>query len=431
MAKRRPQIGDYEFSEDPTGGSLASDAADRLAHVEGQLAMAEIMVQQNRGKPYWKQLMRLKRAAQRDPVAAYNLGNYLNDGELPGHERPRRRSLIMRFYEQAATLGLDRIVNAKTPWSKAPARERDLRTIISYSLTNIGGAIANGGRPKDAVSYFEQAIHLCDANANAHVSLGNMGVWHSEESGQDLMAGIACWEKAAALGDFCHESEVGCPCRLHTIAIARQVEKDYGAAEARAWLARHAVSGRRKGSRAYGKIAKLPADVGRLTGRPLKSSVASAANQIAAGFRQMKDMPLEMRVTVAGSLLASLCRLDAPHGRGKPQLIEQAIESLVGVEPLRPFIGDDEWNDMGPPETLYLNDSDMRGAILAATVDTVNLLRVNHSGLTAADAVQAMLFNLDDGFRRGVGSMAAPAIEEARQPIVYVAGIVIGNPKYH
>ena len=291
------------------------------------------------------------------------------------------------------------------PYAKAPRREHDLRDIVSRAFTNSGAALANADAPERAIDYFRHAVKLFPNNANAEVCLGNMGVYHPESTGVDPLAGIAAWERAASLGDSCHESATGCPCRGTVIRVARQIEHEYGADAARAWVTgRYAKAGARKSGRDFGPVARAAGDVARIApGARWAPRAVAAADALAPFLNAHQDQALEFKVTLAGSLVGSLCRLPLGSRQGDPAVLDRALAQANAAEPLAAFLGDEEWADLGPPETLYLTDAAVRTAIM--------------------DAVEAEIERLAAMVRRGVA--------EARVPLIYVPAVVVGSPVLH
>ena len=419
-------VGDY-----PIDLSLPRTPSEGLAMIEGQLAMLDLTTAHAAGPARLAAFEKLRGAARLDPIAAYNLGNYFADP--PGSLRPRRRQLSLTLFNRAIELGLARLQRPLQPYAKAPPREHGLRDIISRALTNIGAALANSGAPDRAVDYFSKALKLFPDNANAEVCLGNMGVYHHKRTGVDPLAAIAAWERAAALGESCFESDHGCPCRVNVTQVARQIERDYGANAARDWVSRrYPEAAARKSGRDFGPVARTAGDVARLApGARWARRAVAAADALAPFLDAAKDQALEVKVTLAGSLVGSLCRLSSGSRPSDPAVLDRALAQANAAEPLEAFLGDEEWADLSPPETLYLTEPAMRTAITDAVEAAIARVSAAVPGLRPQEAVLGALFHLDRGFRRGVVAMVRHGVAEARVPLVYVPAVVIGSPVVH
>lgn len=414
--------------------SLSRTSEEMIASLDGMIAMMTLQVGDQPGKPARGAFHALRCAARLDPISAYNLGNHFSQSiDRAGLRRPRRRLSALAAFERAAAEGLSRLLDASGPFSRAPSREHELRDTISRALTNIGADIANAGRPERAVMYFQQAIQVFPVNANAHVCLGNMGVHHGAETGIDSLAGIASWAEAARHGDYCHESNKGCPCRANVIRVVRQVERDYGAAEAREWIVGHYRSPGRKSGSDFAFAAAKASDAARLTGRPWPPRAVAVSDALASPLGRLMRESLEIKVTIAGSLIGSLCRLPSRPRRQHADILADAVALAHDMEPLRPFIGDSEWLDLGPPETLYLIEPAMRARLTDLVAGIVATLSAAIPRLDAGNAVLGALFHLDRGFRQGVTSMAGRALDGAPPDarLVFVPATVIGSPARH
>jgi hypothetical protein len=407
---------------------------EALASLQGQLAMLRLekrYLEQKDGPvpSRLKSYHELRIAARRDPIAAYNLGNFMSESAEMEPNRRKRRKLALRLFEAAAVMGMERLKNASETSAKAPKKERDLRDIISRALTNIGSEVSNAGYPERAVEHFRRSITLFHDNSNTHVCLGNMGVFHNEETGIDPLDGIASWENAAKIGDYCHESDFGCPCRSNAINIARQVESDYGKDEARNWIAvRYAIGTNRKSAKDFAHVAAGASDIARLTGRAWHPDAIKVANIVGDLLKTHISLPLEMKVTLAACLIGSLARLDTPHQTGDPAILDRAIDAALSVEPLRPFLGDHEWQDIGPPKTLYLTENDTVVTIMDIVTEVVLALHRGVRDLRSANAVLGAMFHLDRNFRHGITSMVRDMVLSSRVPYFYLPGMVIGSP---
>lgn len=415
------------------GVFIPDDPTEALSAIEGHLAM-EHAVETQPSLERLRAMHRLRVASRLDPHAAYNLGNLFFEvrDALRATPRRRRTATFLALFEHTVTCGLERLRDLREPFARSPRSERDIRDIVSRALTNIGAHLSNTGHPDRAVEYFRRATHFYPLNANAHVCLGNMGVWFSDRTGVAPIEGIAAWEAAAGTGeDFCHESENGCPCRNRFTALARQIERDYGLEHAERWVrANLSNPDRRKPADRFGPVAKSPGDAPRL-GASWSPAATKMADIVGRVFEPFRSDPVEIRVTLASSTLGSLCRLATRGGIGDPELMTMAIQLTNGVEPLDPFLGDREWRYIGPPETDYLLKPEVLARLEPAIREVVSGV-LDIDGLEMADALLGLLFHIDTGFRSGIASMAAPMVMR-RNPgiLIFVPATMVGSPPRH
>lgn len=414
--------------------NLAATIDEKIAFASGQLAAFELIVENpSPSIERFRSLHSLRVAAKLDPSAAYSLGKFLAERyHLTGRKLTLQASLAM--YEMAVANGLDRLRNPTEPFKKAPAKERGLRDMISRSLTNIGAEIANSGYPDRATSYFQQSIQIFPANANSHVCLGRMGIFHSSITGIDPLEGVRSWERATKLRDYCHESDDGCPCRVSFVTTFNQVESDYGADHARAWVDRAAKAmGRNKRMAQFGPVARSALDLKRLSQVQLPRDLSSTKNLLAIDtvggfFAELATVPVEVKVTLAATLLMSFVVIKSPNWVMNTSPVLQAKEALGNLHPLEPFLGDDEWKDIGPPETLYLVSPTVEGEL----VSMVELFHDSEFDVILNSSLRslafAVLFHLDPGFRGGVTSMVEQTVSHGETESYYIPGVVIGNP---
>lgn len=415
------------------GVHIPDDPREALAAIEGHMAM-EHAVEVQPSPERLRAMHRLRVASRLDPHASYNLGNLFSEAEdLPRPGRRRRRtSTRIALFERTIVLGLERLRDPRVPFGQAPRAERDVRDIVSRALTNIGAHLSNSGHPDRATEHFRRATYLFPGNANAQVCLGNMGVWFSDRTGVAPLDGIAAWEAAAATGeDFCHESANGCPCRNKLTARARQIERDYGPEHAARWVrANLSDPDRRKPADGFGPVARSASDAARL-GAEWSPAATKATEVIGRALEPFRHEPLEIRVTLASSALGSLCRLATPQGVGNPGLMTTAIRMMGGVEPLEPFLGDREWRYLGPPDTDYLLDGGVLKRLEPA-IRAIVLGVLDVGGVAVADALQALLFHVDTGFRNGIASMAAPMVGRGDVGVlIFIPATMIGRPPRH
>lgn len=429
--KTRKEIDEHLFGTDPELLYMASDAQERTASLHGQAAM--VVYEELRGLPgdkRFRALHILRHAAKRCPNAAYNLASVMGEWESPVRRR-RRGARAISLFGMAAEMGLRRMRNTSETVDEAPIGEYSLRDVVSRALTNIGASVANAGKPADALGYFRKAITVFGDNANAHVCYGNMGVHHWKATGVPPLAGIQEWEKAAELGDDCHESARGCPCRANVIRIFRKLEAAYGIDEAVSWLTtRYPGLSMRKRSDEIATPILRAAEIGAQTGTGWSGRSVQAANVIGGSeiLSVMKDSPLEAKVTLAGCVLATLSRLDGAYAAcGR---IAEAVMSLEHIESLHPFLGDDEWEHVEPPRSLYLLSDDVKDRFRTMAKHLKRQVQDKMPGLTAEEAVKGFLFHVDPAFRNGVFKMIERTLRTTPDNRdVYVPAMEVGAPQ--
>ncbi|WP_408903481.1 hypothetical protein [Methylobacterium radiotolerans] len=430
---KRPGKSSARLGAEVAGVHIPDDPKEALAAVEGHLAMEHAVLAQP-SLERLRAMHRLRVASRLDPHASYNLGNLFSEAaDASGRKRrPGRTSTRIALFERTILLGLERLRDPREPFGRAPRAERDVRDTVSRALTNIGAHLSNSGHPDRATEHFRRATHLFPGNANAQVCLGNMGVWFSDRTGVAPLDGIAAWEAAAATGeDFCHESATGCPCRNKLAARARQIERDYGPEHAESWVrANLSDPDRRKPADGFGPVARLPSDAPHL-GADWSPAATKAAEVVGRVLKPFRHEPLEIRVTLASSALGSLCRLATPQGVGNPGLMTTAIRMMGGVEPLEPFLGDREWRYLGPPDSDYLLEPRVLKRLEPA-IRAIVLGVLDAGGVAVADALQALLFHVDTGFRNGIASMAAPMVARGDVGVlIFIPATMIGRPPRH
>jgi hypothetical protein len=414
--------------------NLAGGLEEEIAFLAGQLASYDLVVSKLLpSRERLKKLHELRVAAKIDPSAAYTLGKLLGER----HEKTGRKSTLraaLSMYEASATTGIERLRNPQEPFAKAPKREKALRDIISRSLTNIGAELSNSGFPDKATEYFRQSVQIFPKNTNAHICLGRMGIFFSDITGVDELDGISSWEKATKLDDFCEESHSGCPCRIAFVKIARQIERDYGDVHARSWVKRAAKSmGRRKRMGSFVPVAWSMFDAGeKISSKADVSEIFDEAAELADAledlFGPMRDQPVELKVTVAATLLMTFLFETKEGFKIDVAAIADAKQLMSEVEPLHPFLGDDEWVDIGMPATRYLLQRDIKDVIMSAIQrfhsDYYDLIEeAPMVGLAAA-----VFFHLDAGFRDGVAAMVEWTVRDNGLRHIYLPGLYVGDP---
>src|SRR5271166_4103355 len=92
--------------------SLGRTPEEALASIHGMIAMLTLQAGDQKGEPTPGALHALRCAARRDPIAAYNLGNYFAESLSQGPRRPRRRRNSLLLFERAAVEGMSRLLDA-------------------------------------------------------------------------------------------------------------------------------------------------------------------------------------------------------------------------------------------------------------------------------------------------------------------------------
>jgi hypothetical protein len=184
----------------------------------------------------------------------------------------------------------------------------------------------------------------------------------------------------------------------------------------------------RKSARDFAPVAATASDAGRLTGKEWHPHAVFVADVLSKALMSQRGLPLEVKVTLAACIVGALARIDTPFGPGDPEAFDRALKIAHPIEPLHPFLGDHEWRDIGPPETLYLLEHDVSKPIMRSTVEVVESLRKVLPGLNGQNAALGALFHLDRNFRHGVAYMVRDMVAKSTVPYGYVPGTVIGSP---
>lgn len=424
----------WNMPKEPERMFLGETAEEHLATLSGQMAMWDLERRTSTPRERFRAFHALRVAARDCPNAAYNLGNYFSQGADDAPKRRHRSRYAMELFASAAEMGLNRIRDEGEPFEGAPQEEVFVRDIISRALTNIGGLVANAGRPDKAVSYFTRSIRIFPANANSHVCFGKMAILFNPATGLDAFDGLMAWKKAGQLGDYCHESEAGCPCRANVVAVSERIAKNYGKDVLREWLTeRYVNSCQRRRDTLVVDVLLDPGDAGKV-GRSLPlGAVAVGRRLLETGFADtVRSLPVEMRVTILASLLANLVGIRALTGDEKKRVLVDAVAACAHFEPLRPILAEEDWCDIGPPETDYLHTRETSNAVGEMAYGVVTDLVETIPALRPIDAAIGLMFHLDASFRRGVSSMVdywTPKLGNGRP--CYIPATFVGNPQQH
>jgi hypothetical protein len=179
-------------------------------------------------------------------------------------------------------------------------------------------------------------------------------------------------------------------------------------------------------------LAMEASDLEEVTGKPW-SSCATGAAELIGGIIEIHvhEFRLEQKVTLAASLLLSLLNCRAATDAEKRKAVEAAMQMCDGFEPLHPMLGDEEWRDIGLPDTGYLTLVEAKEMYSNLVKVIAGAILEDFPRISAADAAAAVLFHLDHGFRRGVVSMIAPQIGRMNSQVAYLPAVYVGaaHPK--
>ncbi|MCV9964918.1 hypothetical protein OIU34_23780 [Pararhizobium sp. BT-229] len=409
---------------------LAASVAERVACQAAQAATVAYQMPGLACTPSvqrYKLLHILRKAARRCPYAMFSLGTILAEEATTA----ARDKLTTSLFQKAANIGLSRLKNPEDPCHAAPDREYFLRDIVSRCITNIGGRMANRGNPAEAVPLFRQAITLFPENANAHVCLGQMGINRSGLTEVTAMEALQAWKTATTLVDYCKHSTRGrCACRCNVVSIGENIRSLYGEKQATYWLTKRyaRMSGYKEGTE-FSPVASTPRDIAKLGMAPWSEAAVSASEALSSlEARFGRNVPIEVKVTLAATILASLSVLD-DRDVGDAAMIKRAKDRIT-TEPLAPFIGDDEWENVAPPRTNFLGERETIIETMETALFAVRLILADAPDLDPEEAIMAFLFHLDSRFRDGVTTMVIQKIENDWKPdsLVYVPAFYIGDP---
>lgn len=414
---------------DPSAMFLARNRDEALASIDGQIAIIDTTISPP-GRARFKAFHKLRRAARLCPGAAYNLSNFLmekSDG------RPHRYRMAIDLLVTTAHMTEDRIADLEAAKSW-PDKEYFIRDIASRALTNIGAKVANSGQPGEAVDYFRRSIRLFSGNSNSWLCLGNMGVFYSSESGLDPLEGMHCWKTAYSLGDPLSDIDGNEVQRRHVVEIAERGVADYGEEVVRDWIANRLVPTLHQGRKSMLEMKRLvesASDLEEVIGKPWNSRSTLAAEFIGNFLRTYHDLDptLEDKVTFAGSLLLSIVNRHGGSATERHGIIKDALRLCHSFDPVFPMIGDDEWRDVGLPETEHLLYEGAKAAHCEMVATVIDGMEEEIPDIDALDAAAGLLFHLDSGFRKGVTSMVIPQLERMTGEIEYLPAVYVGSAR--
>lgn len=406
--------------------TLPRTPEESLAEAEGVLAM--MAMSQSGMTPGDEAYDALVRAAEIDPSAAYNLGNILSSSPMQG-TRPLKHAEGMAMLERAVTLGMERLDDPEQDFEAAPEKERSLRDIISRALTNIGGEKANAEKPREAVPYFWRSIKIYPDNPVSHDCLGIMAIFNAAETELDPMEGLRAWEEAQSVSDTISEPVRS---RINAVRIGRQIERDYGVDAARSWLSKRYPAALSKPiykeDEEFALVVEDPNDIARVTGHQWPKGAIDLAKAMSSGLLEFSDRRIEWRVTLAASILGTICKLSRPGEGIDAKDIEKAVEKASIVEPLSPLLGDDQWEVVRPPASEYLRSMESLHEVRAATLKVLEPFVSNSVVLpNPFECALGALFHLDKRFRGGVSYMLLNSKQLGpEQSFVYIPATYLG-----
>lgn len=178
-------------------------------------------------------------------------------------------------------------------------------------------------------------------------------------------------------------------------------------------------------------MADWPSDIEKVTDAELSPNTVRASRILAdmIGFRHDdRHLRLEQKVTLAVSLLLSLVNLSSSSASERADIVASSIQKCDPISPLVPFLGDEEWRDVGPPDTEYLATLESKEAyeqlieaIVGTVVDTI-------PALSPSEAACALLFHIDHSFRNGIFSMIRPHLVSMTSTAEYIRRCMSANP---
>jgi hypothetical protein len=383
---------------------MAESTEEILRSIDGQLAMMTLFKPEAPPEARLKAWHKLRISAKTCPNAAYNLGVFFNDSE---RHRDRRRKTALRLYEHSYKAGLARMKDVGKPLEEANWEEETLRDIVSRAITNIGVDFSRRGDVVSALQYFRLGARIYPANANAQVCLGRMAIFANKETKADPLEGLLAWRTATETQASCLNNSSDCDCLKNLVRVADGVRTRYGEDQAREYLLTRVRSRHADGAgTAFRTVAARARELKELGCVSLSPKAAAASESLATMEAAMgRSHPLETRVTIAATLLGHLAVIDGREV-GDHGMIDRSRERCSDFEPLRPFLGDHEWEDVSPPRSSHLMKPEVATDIFRRVKLAVDCLRADVPGIGPEDAMTGLLFHLDPNFRFGVTNMA-------------------------
>jgi tetratricopeptide (TPR) repeat protein len=365
-------------------------------------------------------LIALTEAATLCPFAAYSLGKVLEEHGENGWVGAEES------FRHCAALGLPLAAGADEPFENSATHRRVIRDIIARAITNIGSHYGNEGHPEQAIAYFDRALEIDPGNRPALVSRANITFMDEGHLGRAALAAVEDWREADRSPRFVEEFDTWTDGRRNVVAIVDGIRENYGEVAAEKW-AGHAL----RGLMNIRDMTTLAPRVRRAVHLPSVAGVnwPAVAVDVAEHLhaeRICEDAaayPLELRVTLAGALLASLSR--GSSKKADPELLDRALSMADGAEPLNPLLGDHEWKELRRPQTDYLME-DKTVRLVNDHVQRIDRALSSLGSHRGAEVALGVLFHLDTRFRYGVTQMMRSTFANSQPGFIYVPALSVG-----
>lgn len=365
-------------------------------------------------------LSALAEAAEVCPFAAYALGKFLEENG------DRAWPAAEETFRHCADLGLALVDNAEEAFEGSSIHRRVIRDVIGRAVTNIGSHYGNEGLPDKAMTYFNRALEIDPGNRPALVSRANITLMKEGHLGRTALAAVEDWREADRSPRFAEGFDDWADGRKNVVEIVDGVQENYGEAAAEKWASRSlpGLLNNRHIETLLPRIRRA-AHLQSLAGIDWSPMAIDVAEHIhAAGLcEEAAAYPLELRVTLAGSLLATLSRGQAE--RADPSVLDLALELSDVVEPLNPLLGDHEWKELRRPQTDHLLDEKAMRLVHAHVQDIFQKL-TPFQRRGGAEVALGVLFHLDWRFRHSVTQMMRSSFAASRPGFFYVPALSVG-----
>lgn len=390
------------------------------AWIVGHHAQIVLLSPQRTAEMEAEALSALVEAAAVCPFAAYALGKVLEedgDVEWPAAEKA---------FRHCADLGLALVDNAQEAFEGSSIHRRVIRDVIGRAVTNIGSHYGNEGFPDKALTFFDRALEIDPGNRPALVSRANITFMNEGHMGRTALAAVEDWREADRSPRFPEGFDDWADGRRNVVEIVDAVQRNYGDAAAEKWASRNlpGLLNHRHIETLLPRIRRS-AHLQSLAGIDWPAMAIDVAEHIhEAGLcEEAAAYPLELRVTLAGSLLATLSRGQAE--RADPSVLDFALELSDVVEPLNPLLGDHEWQELRRPHTDHLMDEKTVQLVHSHVQDIFQKLTpLQRQG--GAEVALGVLFHLDSRFRHGVTQMMRSSFASSRPGFFYVPALSVG-----